>query len=138
MGADLEQFKSADTLNRENGVCDMKQIISFDELVVSIPARFEVDSEHISDLKRRYDDEVESLNAYAQKFDNVDIKFYGFDEEMDSQRRQTKAFFCVKNLDLPVEDQMNWFGQNTSQWEYAGAIVLSRITDERTSISSHH
>ena len=41
--------------------------------------------------------------------------------------------FYVNDLAQPVKDSINWHGQNTSQWLYAGAIVL-----QNRQISRHH
>lgn len=41
-------------------------------------------------------------------------------------------FFC-NDLALPRGSGMNWHGQNTSQWLYAGAIVL-----QHGAVSAHH
>ena len=41
--------------------------------------------------------------------------------------------FLVNDLAQPVRDSVNWHGQNTSQWLYAGAIVL-----QDRQVSRHH
>lgn len=41
--------------------------------------------------------------------------------------------FTVSDLSLESTSAINWHGQFTSQWLYAGAIVL-----ERGKVSSHH
>jgi len=41
--------------------------------------------------------------------------------------------FFVNDLETPKADQYNWHGQNTSQWKYAGAIVL-----QNREVSRHH
>lgn len=41
--------------------------------------------------------------------------------------------FWVNDLAIPKEERHNWHGQNTSQWRYAGAIVL-----QYGRVSSHH
>jgi len=41
--------------------------------------------------------------------------------------------FYVNDLAKPVRDACNFHGQNTSQWLYAGAIVL-----QNGRVSSHH
>jgi hypothetical protein len=41
--------------------------------------------------------------------------------------------FFVNDLAQPVRDTINWHGQNTSQWLYAGAIVL-----QNREVSRHH
>ena len=41
--------------------------------------------------------------------------------------------FAVKDLKKPVKNEHNWHGQNTSQWKYAGAIMV-----QRGEVSTHH
>ena len=41
--------------------------------------------------------------------------------------------FYVNNLSLPKTDAINWHGQYTSQWLYAGAILL-----QNGQVSTHH
>ena len=41
--------------------------------------------------------------------------------------------FYVNNLAMPSGNDINWHGQNTSQWDYAGCILLQ---DGRVSL--HH
>ena len=41
--------------------------------------------------------------------------------------------FAANNLSLPVGNSMNWHGQNTSRWLYAGCILL-----HNGKVSTHH
>ena len=41
--------------------------------------------------------------------------------------------FFVNDLSVPRGNSMNWHGQNTSQWKYAGCILL-----QAGRVSSHH
>ena len=41
--------------------------------------------------------------------------------------------FEVKDLKIPVKDTINWHGQNTSQWLYAGCILV-----QRREVTTHH
>ena len=41
--------------------------------------------------------------------------------------------FWVNDLSIPRRSAYNWHGQNTSQWMYAGGIVL-----QNGSVSTHH
>ena len=43
--------------------------------------------------------------------------------------------FSVSDKSKPRKDECNWHGQNTSQWKYAGGIVVDRLTGK---VSSHH
>lgn len=53
--------------------------------------------------------------------------------EMRKAESQYVWEFWVNDLSLPRANAMNWHGQNTSQWLYAGAIVL-----ENGKVSRHH
>lgn len=41
--------------------------------------------------------------------------------------------FAVSDLEEPSGDRVNWHGQNTSQWKYAGCILV-----QNGKISTHH
>ena len=41
--------------------------------------------------------------------------------------------FYVNDLNIPVAGEYNWHGQNTSQWRYAGCVL---VQDGR--VSTHH
>ncbi len=41
--------------------------------------------------------------------------------------------FWVNDLAMPQQQHYNWHGQNVSQWQYAGAIVL-----QDGQVSRHH
>ncbi len=47
--------------------------------------------------------------------------------------RQWIAEFHVSDLMLPAGNAVNWHGQRTSQWRYAGAIVV-----QDGEVSTHH
>jgi len=73
--------------------------------------------------------ELNQLLRYASQAQNPDVV-------LTEGRKAGSQFvweFWVNDLALPREDHYNWHGHNTSQWLYAGAIV---VTDRR--VSSHH
>lgn len=47
-------------------------------------------------------------------------------EPREKGSRQTKTFFSVSDIspNYNTKPRYNWFGQNTSRWMYAGAIVI--------------
>ena len=53
----------------------------------------------------------------------------------DSCDTQLVVHFSVFDLGKERKDEVNWHAQNTSQWVYAGAIVIDKQTGR---ISSHH
>ena len=76
-----------------------------------------------------YSREILTMLEYAQKATKPLIKLTLFGKEGS----QHIAEFWVNDLDLPVEDKFNWHLQNTSQWKYAGAIVI-----QGGEVSTHH
>ena len=54
-------------------------------------------------------------------------------QEAERFGRQYVFQFCVNDLSLPKEDKHNWHLQNTSQWKYAGAIVI-----QDGKVTAHH
>jgi hypothetical protein len=53
--------------------------------------------------------------------------------ELNCFEENGQAFFHVSDLSRPVENAFNWYGQNTSQWVYAGCIQVR----EDGSVSVH-
>ena len=41
--------------------------------------------------------------------------------------------FAVGDAEIPRKDEVNWHGQNTSQWKYAGCIMV-----QNKIVSTHH
>jgi len=117
---------------------------TFEELFYSLPyelrkrIRRENDSYSGENLYNRlakiYSREIESLVAYGMYAKKPHISMDLFRKE----GRQYVAFFNVSDMELPHNpEEINFHLQNTSQWGYAGAIVITDYGDTLT-VSSHH
>lgn len=74
-------------------------------------------------------EELQNMIMSANSASNPSIK-------MNDMRKADNQYiweFYVNDLDRPRENSYNWYFQNTSQWVYAGAIVL-----EEGEVSAHH
>lgn len=79
--------------------------------------------------------ELYSLLDYASRAENPSIQF-GI-ESHDVENKKLQIFFSVSDLNKPNNpNQVNWHLQNTSQWLYAGAIIIEY--GDKKYISSHH
>ena len=61
--------------------------------------------------------------------------------QVSPMSRQMIAEFYVNDLEKPKGDKYNWHLQNTSQWIYAGAIVVDKEAikrDDERVVSTHH
>lgn len=73
--------------------------------------------------------ELHQLITYAQCAKKPEIVL----SDMRQAGTQYIWEFWVNDLELPLTNAMNWHGQFTSQWVYAGAIVL-----QHGEVSTHH
>lgn len=73
--------------------------------------------------------ELSQLIKYAATAEEPEIVLAPFRKAAE----QYISEFWVNDLALPKQEQYNWHLQNTSQWKYAGAIVL-----QHGSVSTHH
>jgi len=103
-------------------------IIPFDDLVSSIPEDLRT-PEVLDRLRIKYSDEVETLNYYSYKAKRPEVSLHSFSKQGD----QLIAEFYVNDLDVPQSNSFNFHGQNTSQWLYAGCILI-----ENNQVSTHH
>ena len=103
-------------------------IATFQELLGSLPEQ-EKTEEVIGKLKYFYDVEVDMLNRIAGLAKEPSVTLLPFSR----CGGQYIADFNVKDITKPVEDKFNWHLQNTSQWLYAGCIL---VQDGR--VSAHH
>jgi len=96
-------------------------IVTFQELLDSLPE----DQRKLvkNDLKQRYHNICKRLAEYMQH----DRTFHKFYQSGD----QWIAPFEVRDLSKPVLDQYNYHLQNTSQWLWAGCIL---VQDGRVSV----
>jgi phosphopantetheine adenylyltransferase len=103
-------------------------IIPFEDLVNSIPKELRT-PEIIKGVKEKYDIEVEILNTYMNKAKQP----VGSLQEFQKAGSQLIAEFWVNDIDIPKENAYNFHGQNTSQWLYAGCILI-----DNNQVSTHH
>ena len=106
----------------------MDQIATFQELLNSLPDEYRTD-EIIQRLKTCYEIETGLLHKYASGAKNPSVILLPFIQSGS----QYIADFWVNDLGLPKEEKFNWHFQNTSQWLYAGCIL---VQDGR--VSTHH
>jgi len=84
------------------------------------------------DLRTAYEEEVKMITRYALKAKNPSVALFPFRKAGS----QCIAEFTVNDLQKEHKpDQINWHGQNVSQWLYAGCILYD-TQDNR--VSRHH
>lgn len=106
----------------------MDQIATLQELLNSLPDE-EKTKEVIRQLKTSYEIETGLLHKYASKAGKPSIALLPFTKSGS----QYIADFWVNDLGLPKENKYNWHIQNTSQWLYAGCILV-----QNGRVSTHH
>ena len=106
----------------------MDQIATFQELLNSLPDE-EKTEEVIQRLKTCYKIETDLLHKYASTAERPAIALLPFSRSGS----QYIADFWVNDLGLPKENKYNWHLQNTSQWLYAGCILV-----QNGRVSTHH
>jgi len=74
-------------------------------------------------------DELATMIGYASRATEPEIVLSDF------RKGGTQYLweFCVNDLSMTRKGEYNFHGQNTSQWQYAGAICL-----ENGRVSTHH
>ena len=73
--------------------------------------------------------ELSQMIRYASQAENTEIVL----NDMRQAGPQYIWEFYVNDLSIPRADEINWHGQNTSQWLYAGGLVVSGGR-----VSTHH
>jgi len=105
-------------------------IASWKDMADSIPHGLGDSDEVVEKVLDKYSWEVRELMEIAQRGNerghDVSVYMGKFEGQI--------AFFEVRAKDMPVQNQYNWHGQNTSQWLYAGCIQVS----PDGYVSSHH
>jgi hypothetical protein len=104
------------------------RIATFEELFNSLPEDQKTE-DVIKDLKYWYEREVKILNECSKNAKEPSIGLFPFNKS----GRQYIAEFWVNDLAKPKREEYNWHLQNTSQWLYAGCIL---VQDGR--VSTHH
>ena len=85
--------------------------------------------ENESDFWKAVSGELSMLIEYASHAEQPHI-FFGTGAKSGGQYLWE---FWVSDMVKPLEDKYNWHGQNISQWNYAGAILL-----QNNRVSTHH
>lgn len=110
---------------------DMRVCVpTFSELFATLPPEYQTDPVHAA-LREAYRRELEQLMATASsqacRKPQISMSLWR------TAGAQRIAEFSVSDIEIPRTAQVNWHGQNTSQWLYAGAIVVQDGT-----VSTHH
>ena len=105
-----------------------RKIATFEELLASLPEEQKTE-DMAKRLKFFYEEEVKRLDEYAQNAKDPSIGLTTFCKSGG----QYVADFWVKDLSKPVKQEFNWHLQNTSQWLYAGCILV-----QDGLVSTHH
>ena len=106
----------------------MINIISYEELLASIPVEFVLTDAEKNQLREKYDEEVEQLHKWIPKdlpenSEQVQVCFGKFEEF----GKQLIAFGWVIDRRIPWSSAgWNWFGQNTSQDVYGFGLALEK------------
>lgn len=101
---------------------------TLDGLWETFPEEMQTDKLY-ADLSDAYNREINTLFRYSLSAERPQITMLTFSKHGS----QWIADFTVKDLNLPVKDSFNFHFQNTSQWRYAGAIVIQNGV-----VSTHH
>jgi hypothetical protein len=103
-------------------------IPNYEELVASLPP--EILSDKIrEDLSNKYNKELISIDFYEKKAKEPQSHMSLFRKSGS----QYIAEFFVNDLSKTVGNSFNWHLQNTSQWLYAGCILVAD-----GEVSTHH
>lgn len=92
-------------------------IISFNELVASLPEKEKVDKK---ELENMYWYVRKMMKKYSEGRSNISNIISGFHKAGN----QFVADFSVSDLKKPVKNEYNFHLQNTSQWLFAGCILV--------------
>ena len=106
----------------------MDNIISLDDLLTSLP-KSEKTEKVIEDIKAAYWEEFEKMRRYREKGKKIELSIYPFRHTGN----QFIANFEVNDRGKPVTPEYNWHLQDTSQWLYAGCILV-----QEGRVSTHH
>jgi len=106
----------------------LNRVVTFEELFNSLPD--DQKTEDVSQkLKFWYEREINFLNEYAKSAQNPSMALLPFFKCGE----QYIAEFWVLDLKKPAKNEYNWHLQNTSQWLYAGCILV-----QNGKVSTHH
>ena len=103
-------------------------IPSLENLLLSLPDEL-LTEEIIKSVKDKYDQEIENMKYYIEKAKQPNFELSLFEK----QGSQYISEFYVNDLKIQKQDTFNWHCQNTSQWLYAGCILI-----DNNEVSTHH
>jgi hypothetical protein len=116
--------------DKEKGTTVKLEVIKLDEL----RATCTVVCVNEEQLKNAYEREVARCSDYAKTVEKSGgdciVRMIGF----SGGPSRCQNLFEVINTKTEKKEQYNWYGQNTSQWVYAGCIAVS----EDGYVSTHH
>ena len=90
--------------------------MTYEELILSLPERQRIERE----VKPKFEFIEQTLERYKKKHPEYTTSFSKFTKSGD----QYIANFEVKNPALEVMGSYNWHLQNTSQWVFAGCLLM--------------
>jgi len=98
------------------------KVVDVYELIESIPYDLKFNDKVRGKVVDYYESIVPRLVTIGQRAENeegkqVEVVFQKF---VDGQ-----AFFCVTDTNKTIKNEYNWYGQNTSQWLFAGCIQVT-------------
>jgi len=94
-------------------------MITLEELIEPLPC--ELVRKLFDDIKEAYEDECQMIDNYAQRASKPQAVLNPFVK----LGKQYIADFFVNDLAKPKKEAYNWHLQNTSQWLYAGCILVA-------------
>jgi len=119
-------------------------VVGWEEFQLSIPDAYRSNPKVMQQVKYWYHREVEMLAAHVRELLRQEKPYHAYFSRVIKEpgHSQMQAHFNVKDLSQQDDpSKANWHGQNTSQWVYAGALVIDKHAiargDERV-VSTHH
>lgn len=103
-------------------------IIALEDLLNSIPEDRKT-PEVIEGVKTNYALEMERMQRYIERAEKPQAGLQAFRKAGS----QLIAELWVNDLGKEKKDEVNWHMQNTSQWLYAGCILI-----DNNQVSTHH
>lgn len=118
-------------------------VVGWQEFLLSIPEEYRT-PEVVKQVKKWYHVEIRSICDYIMRLLDQNKPYYAYFSRIgvNAGSSQMIANFSVKDLTKQDDpNQVNWHLQNTSQWVYAGALVIDKYAFERKDkcvVSTHH
>lgn len=116
----------------------------WDEFKQTLPVEFRDNKKVLEQVKSSFHREVETMMNFVTDLRKSGKSYHAYFGSFYErpENAQIVAHFSVKDLTKPDNpNQVNWHLQNTSQWVYAGALVVDKDAVERGDervVSLHH